>query len=254
MTHLVGLLKDDPVFSHLTEEHLKELAGLAMQRSFQTDEVVCLQGDSWPYTFYIVDGSLRSVISAPDGRNFVGSTWGRGDVFWAPTLFDDEPMPSTLEAVTSTSIYLWRGEDALEQVLRNPNAVRALLRRQTQIIRQRRQGIYGLAFNPLASRLAQLLVDRIFISGEPTVQRDLTLEARSNPELWAACIAGALVESELPVIAAQSGLIDGHVVRRFNCFYDTTAEAKVAKDLFIQSVNFHARKPDSGTSRQGFLF
>ena len=175
MTHLVGLLKDDPVFGHLTEEHLKELAGLAMQRSFQTDEVVCLQGDSWPYTFYIVDGSLRSVISAPDGRNFVGSTWGRGDVFWAPTLFDDEPMPSTLEAVTSTSIYLWRGEDALEQVLRNPNAVRALLRRQTQIIRQRRQGIYGLAFNPLASRLAQLLVDRIFISGEPTVQRDLTL-------------------------------------------------------------------------------
>jgi len=86
------------------------------------------------------------------------------------------------------------------------------------------------------------------------VQRELTLEARSNPELWAACIAGALVESELPVIAAQSGLIDGHVVRRFNCFYDTTAEAKVAKDLFIQSVNFHARKPDSGTSRQGFLF
>ncbi|MFZ0791271.1 MAG: hypothetical protein WAM94_16795 [Chromatiaceae bacterium] len=81
------------------------------------------------------------------------------------------------------------------------------------------------------------------------VQRELTLEARSNPELWAACIAGALVQSELPVIAAQSGLIDGHVVRRFNCFYDTTAEAKVAKDLFIQSVNFHAIKPNRGTGR-----
>jgi len=87
------------------------------------------------------------------------------------------------------------------------------------------------------------------------VQRELTLQARSNPELWAACIAGALVESELPAIAAESELIDGRVVRRFNCFYDTTAEAKVAKDLFIQSVNFHARKPSGGaTGRQGFLF
>jgi len=86
------------------------------------------------------------------------------------------------------------------------------------------------------------------------VQRELTLEARSNPELWAACIAGALVESELPVIAAQSGFIDGRVVRRFNCFYDTTAEAKVAKDLFIQSVNFYARKPIESTGHQGFLF
>ena len=80
------------------------------------------------------------------------------------------------------------------------------------------------------------------------VQRELTLQARSNPELWAACIAGALVESELPEIAAESGLVGGKVVRRFNCFYDTTAEAKVAKDLFIQSVNFHARKNDVGIS------
>jgi ubiquinone/menaquinone biosynthesis C-methylase UbiE len=74
------------------------------------------------------------------------------------------------------------------------------------------------------------------------VQRELTEEARSDPELWAACIAGALVESELPEIAAESGLVNGRVVRRFNCFCDTTAEAKVAKDLFIQSVNFSARK------------
>ena len=87
------------------------------------------------------------------------------------------------------------------------------------------------------------------------VQRELTPEARANPELWAACIAGALVESELPSIAAESGLEDGRVMRRFNCFYDTTAEAKVAKDLFIQAVNFHARKPaDVRTGRQGYLF
>jgi len=87
------------------------------------------------------------------------------------------------------------------------------------------------------------------------VQRELTLEARSNPELWAACIAGALVESELPEIAAERGLVGGRVVRRFNCFYDTTAEAKVAKDLFIQSVNFHAKKAAAnGVPVPGFLF
>jgi len=95
---------------------------------------------------------------------------------------------------------------------------------------------------------------RLYLA-DVVVQRELTLEARSNPELWAACIAGALVESELPQIAAESGLVEGRVVRRFNCFYDTTAEAKVAKDLFIQSVNFQARKADTrATGRRGFLF
>ncbi len=86
---------------------------------------------------------------------------------------------------------------------------------------------------------------RLYLA-DVVVQRELTEEARSNPDLWAACVAGALVESELVMLAGECGFTDGVVRQRFNCFYDTTAEAKVAKDLFIQSVNFYARK-EGGT-------
>ena len=82
---------------------------------------------------------------------------------------------------------------------------------------------------------------RLYLA-DVVVQRELTEEARSNPDLWAACVAGALVESELVTLAGKCGFTCGQVRQRFNCFYDTTAEAKVAKDLFIQSVNFYARK------------
>jgi len=82
---------------------------------------------------------------------------------------------------------------------------------------------------------------RLYLA-DVVVQHELTEEARSNPDLWAACVAGALVESELVALAEECGFTGGQVKQRFNCFYDTTAEAKVAKDLFIQSVNFHARK------------
>ena len=82
---------------------------------------------------------------------------------------------------------------------------------------------------------------RLYLA-DVVVQRELTEEARSNPDLWAACVAGALVESELGTLAAECGFSGGQVRQRFNCFYDTTAEAKVAKDLFIQSVNFFACK------------
>jgi ubiquinone/menaquinone biosynthesis C-methylase UbiE len=74
------------------------------------------------------------------------------------------------------------------------------------------------------------------------VQRELTEETRNNPDLWAACVAGALVESELTTLSESAGFVDGRVMQRFNCFYDTTAESKVAKDLFIQAVNFIAYK------------
>ena len=74
------------------------------------------------------------------------------------------------------------------------------------------------------------------------VQRELTLDARANPDLWAACIGGALVEGELYELAAAVGLTHGRVVKRFNCFQGTSAESKVAKDLFVHAVNFFAHK------------
>ena len=75
------------------------------------------------------------------------------------------------------------------------------------------------------------------------VQRELPLDARNNPELWAACVGGALVESELNTLAKETGFVHGAIVKRFNCFYDTSAESKVSKDLFVHAVNFVASKP-----------
>jgi arsenite methyltransferase len=75
------------------------------------------------------------------------------------------------------------------------------------------------------------------------VQRELSLEARSDPDIWAACIGGALVESELPEITSATGLQGGKIVQRFNCFMGTSGERHVSKDLFPHGVNFYARKP-----------
>lgn len=83
---------------------------------------------------------------------------------------------------------------------------------------------------------------RLFLA-DVVVQRELTQEARSNPDLWAACIGGALTDSELLELADLTGLVDGRVVQRFNCFMGTSAEQHVSKDLFVHAVNFYARKP-----------
>jgi SAM-dependent methyltransferase len=74
------------------------------------------------------------------------------------------------------------------------------------------------------------------------VQRELTLEARMDPALWAACIAGALPEPELLSLAEEVGLRDGRIHARFESFENTSAEGKVSRDLKISAVNFSARK------------
>jgi SAM-dependent methyltransferase len=83
---------------------------------------------------------------------------------------------------------------------------------------------------------------RLYLA-DVVVARELTLDARENPDLWAACIAGAMVEDELTEIAASCGLGQGRVTGHFDCFRGTGAEARVARELKVQGVNFYAGKP-----------
>ncbi|MGE5240023.1 MAG: methyltransferase domain-containing protein [Bacteroidota bacterium] len=82
---------------------------------------------------------------------------------------------------------------------------------------------------------------RLYLA-DVVVARELRLEARANPDLWAACIGGALPEPELFEVAAAAGLRDARITESFDCFRNTSAEAKVSKDLRVHAVNFFARK------------
>ncbi|MDQ2643456.1 MAG: methyltransferase domain-containing protein [Myxococcota bacterium] len=83
---------------------------------------------------------------------------------------------------------------------------------------------------------------RLYLA-DVVVARELKLEVREQPELWAACIAGALPESELPQLLGELGFEGATLQRRFDCFAGATAEGKVSRDLRVQAVNAFARKP-----------
>lgn len=182
------MLSEAEVLGKFTLPEREELMRLATRRVLERNAILCSQGEPWPFVFYIISGMLKSVISSPDGRVYVVSTWEKGVEFWGHTLFDREGMPSTAEASMDTIGYQWQGEDVLQLAFRNVEAMRALLRRQTRLIRKRRENIYNLAFNPVASRLAKLLLDKFQGTEGTTVQRDLTLEemaamVASSPEV-----------------------------------------------------------------------
>jgi len=177
LNQLVEQLGHTDIFGQLTNMEKIKLAGLAVRKILRKGEEICYQDDESRFVLYIESGSLHSVISSPDGRDHMVSAWGKGEEFWSHTLLDGSPMPSTLKAIKKgTIIYLWVGEPVLDLVLNNHKATRALIHRQTQLIRRRRESIYNLAFNPVASRLAKLILDKFDTGESSTMQRDLTLE------------------------------------------------------------------------------
>jgi len=187
MQDLIALLDKAEVLGKFTHSQRQRLISTVVQRILERDKSLFWQGDSWTKVLLIGSGQLRAVIRSTDGRSYVVSTWEKGDEFWAHGLFDGEPAPSTLEAVQDSVIYQWDGESVLQILFENPEAIRALLRRQTRLIRKRRATISDLAFQPVTNRLAKLLLEQVPVS-ETSAQRDLTLDqiasrVASSPEV-----------------------------------------------------------------------
>lgn len=107
-------------------------------------------------------------------------------------------------------------------------------------------GVFNLSHDKqrVFSEVSRVLVPggRLYLA-DVVVQREVKLEARRDPEIWAACIGGALREDELDELARSAGLVDARIVRRFDCFRGTSGSDKVSKDLFVMGVSFFARKP-----------
>jgi SAM-dependent methyltransferase len=82
---------------------------------------------------------------------------------------------------------------------------------------------------------------RLYLA-DVVVARELKLEVRENPELWVACIGGALEEKELIELCAATGMRGGRVTERFDTFAGTSAGDKVSSDLRVQGANFFAEK------------
>ena len=187
MQELDTLLEESKVLGKFTNNQKQQLASLAIRRILKRNESLYQQGELWLNVLLIATGKLQSVINTLDGRSFVVSTWEKRDEFWPHTLFDGNPMPSTLEAVQESKIYQWDGEAVLRILFDNPQAVRALLGHMVTLVRKRRETISDLAFQPVTSRLAKLLLDQIPAT-EPSGQRDLTLPqiasmVASSPEV-----------------------------------------------------------------------
>lgn len=176
MTYLADRLAQAEIFNKLTGSELADLARLAKLKSIDKGASVCQQGSIWPNAIYIASGSIRWSMRSLGGRIHTLYMLEPGDVFWGHSMFDDKPMPASLVAMQKCSLYQWDRETVLPIILGNPDAARDLLRILVSIMRKAREIIYGLAFQPVAGRMARLLIERIADSESPSMERDLTLE------------------------------------------------------------------------------
>lgn len=90
---------------------------------------------------------------------------------------------------------------------------------------------------------------RLYLA-DVVVSRELAPVARCNAELWAACVAGAVVAHDLPALLAGAGFEAVRCVERFDCFKGTAVERKLFGRLDVYAVTYFAAKPAASARRR----
>ena len=173
----LDLFAQNPVFALLDKSSQEKLLANAISRQYRAGEWVLHHGEIWPYLFLVAQGSIKAVKESVEGRSLIIETLEVGELLWGVAFFDPQtPMPVALVAAADSRLLLWSVERARPILEQNGAALWVLCQLMIDRMQHASALVDKLAFQPVAGRLARLLVDRFAeIPGE-RVSRDMTLD------------------------------------------------------------------------------
>jgi len=171
------LLKHSTVFSCMAEHEIDTLLEKAHTHQYHKGQYLSHAGDIWPFLFFLSKGNVTAVKESLEGRSFVATSFKSGDVFWGVSFFHPElPMPVGLKVDQQSSVLLWSHDQMLPIILKNGNVAWELSRLMVSRMLRASEIVEELAFQPVAGRLAKLLIDFPGQMPSGPTARSLTLD------------------------------------------------------------------------------
>jgi CRP/FNR family cyclic AMP-dependent transcriptional regulator len=171
------LLSRSPLFSHLSQNDLRQLCDLAVTHRYEKGEWITHYGDLWPHLFIIESGRVTALKQSAEGRTLIVVTLSAADVFWGLSFFEEGiPMIVSLQADAPSVLYSWSREALMPHLLHHGRTTWELARLMLQRMLRASDIVEELAFQPITGRLARLLLDSFGDAVDGYVSRHLTLE------------------------------------------------------------------------------
>jgi CRP-like cAMP-binding protein len=180
MDDALEFLKGVEPFQLFPEKSLKQVMSLAHPRVYAAGEFVAHYNDEWPYMVAIKEGALEAIKESPEGRSLLVYRLRAGEVFWGLTFFNEKVrMPVSLRAAQETRLLSWSREGILPILLEHSPVLWSICAILIQRVQVASAIVEDLAFQPVAGRLAKMLLEAYGGKGSAPMARDMTLDEMS---------------------------------------------------------------------------
>ena len=152
------ILRSSSIFSSLNDDELSELAELAIERSFMSNEFIFWDGDA-PEWFYIVaEGKVKVLKHSSLGKEFIIAFFGPGEMFGEVAVFENKPYPVSAQTVAETKVMGIKTDEFLSFLASHPQVALKIINVLAGRLRDAQGRLRDFAGERVEQRLASVLL------------------------------------------------------------------------------------------------
>jgi len=121
------IIKGIPFFACLSEEEIKELQHVLVEKHFSRNKIIFLEEDTQNYMYVILSGRVKIVHLGQDGKEHILAVHKTGDFFGEMALLDGKTAPATVIAMEDTNIMIMSKKDFEEYLLKNSRVLKEII-------------------------------------------------------------------------------------------------------------------------------
>lgn len=202
------------VFSALSEEGQRELAGLLRPIEYDKDEVIFQEGEPAFGLYIICRGRVKLTKRSSKGKRQILKLVGPGEFLGEKTMFDQEVYTAFAKTLEPTKLYFVERGAFLDFLLRHPQVAINLIEKLARELKSFQSRLLEISYEGSTERLARLLLKVGEVCGVKEDRRFYLGVELSRAEL--AEMAGISTETAIRTLSRlrEGGLVEleGHKI------------------------------------------
>jgi CRP-like cAMP-binding protein len=192
---LITYLKNIPLFKHLKDAHLKEIASRCKRASYRKGNVIFRKTDMSTDLYIVNTGRLKAILEDDEGDEMVLAQFEKGAFFGELSLLDGKGRSATIVADEDSELFVLTKDVLLDAIIKDPKIAVELMITLVERLRKADEMIESLAFFEVGERLIRMLLEGSAGAGEQgflktakLTHRELAARIGSSREAVSKCM------------------------------------------------------------------
>ena len=156
----VEALRQIPLFTSLSQEELRHVAALTVERHYDRGNIILLEGDMGGALHYVRSGLVKVYKTSPAGKDQVLRRIAAGNTFNVVPALVGGPNPASASALEPSTIYVIQRAELRKLILTRPEVAEAVVKTLANALRHLVSLVEDLSLRHVTARVAKILLDQ----------------------------------------------------------------------------------------------